>query len=245
VRNVCAMPADRVVVVAIRVANAQQDRSMEQDMRKNTAQLVLGVITLMIGGAIAIMGGVVSAVSGPDDTIRTGHHRLVASSRALMARAADISPGAIPDGIGRITIRIDAHSTAKPLFIGVAPDRAVESYLSGAAVKTVRGLELWPYRLHTADVSGTGTPAPPQKEAFWSASASGTSPQLTWQVADGGHRLVIMNSDTSTEVAADVRFAVTIPWLFDIALATLVLGLLIASGGVVLLLFAGTRPRTA
>jgi hypothetical protein len=203
-------------------------------MRKNTAQLVLGVVTLVIGGAVAVMGAVVGVVSGPDDTIQTGQHRVVASSRALIARAADVSPGAIPDGIGKITIRIDARSAAKPIFIGVAPGPAAESYLSGTAVRTVRGLELWPYRLHTADGSGAAIPAPPQEKAFWAASANGTSPQLTWQVAEGDFRLVIMNSDTSTDVAADVRFALTIPWLFEIALVTLVFGLLIVAGGVTL-----------
>jgi hypothetical protein len=213
-------------------------------MRKNTAQLILGVITLVIGGAVAVMGAVVTAVSGPDDTVQTGHHRVTASSRALMARAADVSPGAIPDGIGKVTIRIDARSTAKPIFIGVAPAPAVESYLSGTAIRTVRGLELWPYRLHTADGTGSAIPAPPQEKAFWAVSASGTSPQLTWHVAEGDYRLVIMNSDTTTELAADVRFALTIPWLFEIALGTLLLGLLIAAGGVVLLLFAGNRPQT-
>jgi len=213
-------------------------------MRKNIAKLVLGVITLVIGGAVAIMGAVVVVVSGPDDTIRTGEHRLVASSRALTARAADVSPGAIPDGIGRITIRIDAGSAAKPLFVGVAPGPDVENYLSGAAIQTVRGLELWPYRLHTTNVTGDATPAPPQEKAFWAASASGHAPKLSWHVAEGDYRLVIMNRDTTTDVNADVRFAITIPWLFEIALGTLVLGLLIAAGGVVLLLFAGNRPRT-
>jgi hypothetical protein len=213
-------------------------------MRKNTAQLVFGVITLVIGGAVAIMGAVVGAVSGPDDTIRTGQHRVAASSRALIARAADVSPGAIPDGFGKITIRVDASAAAKPLFLGVAPGVAVDNYLSGAAVQHVRGLELWPYRLHTANVSGNATPAPPQDKAFWAASATGTSPQLTWHVAEGDYRLVIMNTDTTTDLTADVRFAITIPWLFEIALGTLVLGLLISAGGVVLLLFAGNRPRT-
>jgi hypothetical protein len=118
-------------------------------MANKALRITLGMILLIIGGGMAIAGAVVAAVSGPDNTMRTGYHAVTTSSRALVARAANITPGPVPDGVGTVTIQVDARSSGKPVFIGVAPAAAVENYLAGAAVDTMSSLELWPYRLHT------------------------------------------------------------------------------------------------
>lgn len=211
-------------------------------MTNKVLRVVLGASLLIIGGALAVAGAVVAVVSGPDDTMRTGYHPVTTSSRALVARAANISPGPMPDGFGEFTIQVDTRSSDKPMFIGVAPAAAVQSYLSGAAVDTVRGLELWPYRLHEVSEQGAASPLPPRQQSFWVASASGTSARLTWHVTDGDYRVVIMNNDASSGLAVDARFAMTMPWLFEIGLGTLVLGAPIAAAGLVLLVRSSRRP---
>ncbi|TDW93455.1 hypothetical protein EV137_0737 [Kribbella pratensis] len=204
-------------------------------MTNKVLRAALGVTMLVIGGCLAVSGAILSAVAGPDDTMRTGYHPVTAGSRALVARAANISPGAVPHGFGDFTLRINVRSADKPVFIGVAPDAAAESYLSGAAVRTVRGLELWPYKLHAADTQGTATPPPPGNESFWVASADGGSPQLTWNVTNGNYRVVIMNHDASPGLTTEVRYALTIPWLFEIGIGSLALGGVIGIPGLVLL----------
>jgi hypothetical protein len=210
-------------------------------MRNKMMRVVLGAILLIIGGGLAAAGAVVAVVSGPDDTMRTGYHPVTTSSRALVAPAANISPGAIPTAFGEFSIQVDTRSSDKPVFIGVAPAAAVDGYLSGAAADTIRGLELWPYRLHAVAGQGSASPAAPQSQSFWVASASGTSPRLRWHVTDGNYRVVIMNTDASAGLASDARFALTMPWLFEIGLGTLVLGAPIAVAGLVLLVRSPRR----
>jgi hypothetical protein len=72
-------------------------------MANKALRITLGVILLIIGGGMAIAGAVVAAVSGPDNTMRTGYHAVTTSSRALVARAANITPGPVPDGVGTST----------------------------------------------------------------------------------------------------------------------------------------------
>ncbi|NIK61351.1 hypothetical protein [Kribbella shirazensis] len=212
-------------------------------MISRTLRVVVGVAVLVIGGCLAAAGGVLTATTGPDDTMRTAYHPVTATSRALVARAANVSPGAVPGSFGEFTLRIDARANDEPLFVGVAPASAAESYLSGAAVQTVRRLDLWPYRLQTADTPGTARPLRPERQSFWAASASGPSPQLTWSVTDGEYRVVIMNTDASPGLDTEVRYALTMPWLFEIGLGSLALGGLLTVSGVFVILRA--RRKTA
>jgi hypothetical protein len=197
--------------------------------------MAAAVILVVIGGCVAVAGAVLSVVAGPDDTMRTGYHPVTASSRALVARTVNISRGAVPSGFGEFSMRIDARSDGMPMFIGVAPAAAVEGYLAGASVRNVRGLQLWPYRLQTADTQGTASPLLPEKQSFWVASSSGTSPHLTWHVTDGEYRMVVMNTDASPGLAIEARYALTMPWLFEIGLGSLALAGVIAGAGVFLL----------
>jgi hypothetical protein len=83
--------------------------------------------------------------------------------------------------------------------------------------------------------TGNTQPAAPTDQSFWAAQGSGRQATLDWKITDGSYELVVMNSDATPSVAVDGRFALTIPHLFAIGIAVLVVGILILAGGVVLL----------
>jgi len=142
------------------------------------------------------------------------------------------------DLIGTVKVRV---SSTRPVFIGIGPENAVDTYLSRVAY--ARGSSLTTsssdFRTHPG-----GAPATvPGAQAFWSASSTGAGHQvLSWKPQAGNWRIVLMNVDASAGVRSNVSIGAKMPHLLTIAIVA-------ASGGLVLLLISGAgiylavRPR--
>jgi Domain of unknown function (DUF4389) len=142
------------------------------------------------------------------------------------------------DLIGTVKVRV---SSTRAVFVGIGPDSAVNTYLSGVAY--ARGNSLTTrssdFRTHPGGAPAT----PPAAQTFWSASSSGTGQQaLTWKPRAGNWRIVLMNADGSARVSSDVSIGAKMPHLLTIMIAA-------AGAGLVLLLISGAgiylavRPR--
>jgi hypothetical protein len=133
------------------------------------------------------------------------------------------------------TVRLQATQAAgHPVFIGIAPAAAANSYLTGVGYATVSG---------TADHHGTYTehagsaPAvPPGAAGIWAAQASGPGTQtLTWAVKSGDWMVVAMNADGSQPVSVRVDAAATLPALPWVAAGLLAAGFAFLAGGILLI----------
>jgi hypothetical protein len=129
--------------------------------------------------------------------------------------------------------------------MGIAPADAVSGYLDGVAHDEITPWDCFGFLsdLEDEDVvytrnEGTIAPAAPGTEGFWVASVSGSGEQtLDWTIQSGEWALVIMNADGSPEVSADVRLGAQAPsGLGPIGLASVVVGLVAAVGGILAIL---------
>ncbi len=77
----------------------------------------------------------------------------------------------------------------------------------------------------------------------FSTRAESPTADLTWDIRDGDHRLVIMNADGSAFVDADAELALALDHAFPVGLAVLAGGGLMALVGVVLVVRALTAAR--
>src|SRR4029078_9127714 len=85
---------------------------------------------------------------------------------------------------------------------------------------------------------------PPAARDFWVASASGVGTQtLTWKVRDGDWSIVLMNSDASPGVAADVDVGAKMSFLLWVAVGVLIGGLLVTGGSTAFIVLAARTPR--
>jgi hypothetical protein len=142
------------------------------------------------------------------------------------------------DLIGTVKVQVDS---TRPVFIGVGPQNAVSTYLSGVAYAQGNRLTTpsRDFRTHPG-----GAPAsPPADQTFWGASSTGTGQQtLTWKPQAGNWRIVLMNADGSASVSSEVSIGARMPHLMTIAIVA-------AGAGLVLLLISGAgiylavRPR--
>ncbi len=214
-------------------------------MTKKIILIVVGAVLLLCGIGAIVPGGLLTGVSGSDNTIESGFNSVSTPTVAFVSQTAHVSnaSGMRTAGIGAATISISARST-EPIFLGVAAASDVETYLGTAPFDEVTNLDLSPFRLDTARHEGNATPNPPADQTFWIDSSSGTSPSLDWKITDGDYRLVMMNLDGSEGVVAESQFGITVNGLFGIGLGILIAGVVAALIGLALLVL-GIALRAA
>jgi hypothetical protein len=211
------------------------------------AAVVAGVVAGLIGFALLVGGGALlwaDASKGSDGYLSSAKHRFAASSYAIVSGDLDLNSDApkwlVRDHLGKLRVKATSH---KPLFVGVAPTRDVNAYLSQTAHASVENLDFWPFSVSYDRHPGHAHPLPPAEQGFWAASAHGSGTQtMSWKVRHGNWSIVVMNADGSRGVDARVSAAANVPILSGIAWSTLGAGIVFTAGAA-LLIVAGARGR--
>jgi hypothetical protein len=203
-----------------------------------TAGLVTGVLALVVGLGLAAGGAGLLLLDGParssDGYVLTGYERLATSTAALEARVELPVEGPSwfygPEQLG--TVRIDVvPASGEPLFVGIAARDDAATFLTGTSHDRLDDLRADPGYSR----SGGSESAPvPAGQPWWVAADEGTGPlSVTWPAQEGDWSVVLLRSDGSPDVAAEVRVGATLPHLHDIGLGLLAVGLVVAAGGAV------------
>jgi Domain of unknown function (DUF4389) len=223
------------------------DTEQERPPRRSVALIVLGSIVGLIALALlASAGGLLWGNQTQRDSggYFTGSaHRVASGSFAVTHDGVDIHhlPGFLDDG-KLVRIKIDARSeTGRPLFVGVARERDVHTYLTNVAHSNLRNYNVAPEDQKYDSVGGTARPAPPASQHIWVASAQG-SERLTWSPREGNWSVVMMNADGSKGVAADVTLGAKVGYLGWLTAALIALGAALL-GLAVFLIVRGGRGR--
>ena len=208
------------------------------------AASVLGLLSL---GLLAAGGGLLWADSKKDEEgyISTGFDPFATDTRALATEELDIDATGAgwlidDDRYGKVRLRAQSQD-GKPVFVGIAPTRDAERYLSGVHHDVVTDLEYDPLRADYREQAGSRRPGAPGDQRFWAVSAQGAGTQtLTWDVEHGNWSVVVMNADASPNVDVELRAGAEAPFLEPAGWGTLIAGL-VALGLAGLLTFLGLR----
>lgn len=206
--------------------------------------MIGGGILATVGAVLALGGGAILALGGSDGEFSSGHRDVSTSTSALVSEVATINGTAdVTDALGhpRVQIAADSMNSDRNVFVGVGRKADVDRYLAGAQIDRVTDFEVDPWSLDKTRVEGTSKPKPPATQSFWVAKSSGSSAAIDWKVRDGNYRVVVMNADGSRGVQTESQFTVQVPHLGTVALAMLILGLVVAAGGVTLMAIPGSR----
>lgn len=204
---------------------------------------IFGVLLALIGLVVAVVGGVAAFwLIGPDDTVQSGEQHL--SSKGLAIAST-------PELLNRNgpVLHVDVRSAKnQPVFVGVARDFDVSSYLKGFAHTKLVQVQ-FPIALSTQDEKGTAGPlAAPDTLDWWVAKANGAGKQsIAWPIEDGPYDVVIMNADGKTAPDVQVDLGIEIPKAFATALGVFAAGLVLLALGILLVLFRRrpTKPQQA
>lgn len=209
--------------------------------------VVAGVV-LLVAGLGALPTGAAALwfdQAGRDSSgyVSTDSQRLTSPGYALRTEPGAVrfhGPAWITDRLlGEVQIT-GTSTSGTPLFIGIATERDVSSYLAPVEHTVVTHIDGTPltdpvYRQH----SGQAPNRLPGDEMFWVAKAAGSGSQtVNWQPRAGDWTLVVLNADGSRAVQADLAVGATLPWLDDLAYSLVGIGLLFLLAGTLLVTLA-------
>lgn len=142
-----------------------------------------------------------------------------------------ITPG---DVLGTVRFRATAIDPTKAVFVGVAPQTAVETYLAGVGHTVVTN---WANgHTQTTATAGNRAPSRPAAARIWTAHASGVGTQaLTWRPTGGHWVVVVMNANATAGVTVTADAGATVPDLAWIAVGLFVIGGILLAAAVVLI----------
>ena len=152
--------------------------------------------------------------------------RVAAPGYAVTSEALRIGnlPSFASDVVGRV--RVSARSSnGQALFVGIAPQNAVNGYLAEVARSEVTDVNdsTVKYKQHPG-----GAPAgAPARQGFWQSASSGSSQvTTTWKVKGGSWAIVLMNANGTPDIRAAVRVGAKTNVLLWVGLGFLVAGLI-------------------
>jgi Domain of unknown function (DUF4389) len=201
---------------------------------------VLAGLAALAGGGIALVfdqtqrdaGGYLmtdsTAYSTDTYALVSDSYRTGAAGDRMVAR----------DMLGTVRIRT---LSAKPVFVGIGPAAAVDSYLANVRreVATRFDANRTDFRL----TNGGAPTVPPTARHFWAAQSLGSGTQtLSWSPRNGDWRIAVMNANGAAGVRAELAIGARFPHLLWIGVGVLgggALLLLLGGGGI----FAAVRGR--
>jgi hypothetical protein len=219
---------------------------------RSPSRRVIGVILATLS-AVALLGGaallaVHVAERDSDGYFTSSATRVSTDGYAITSDELDLAGldtgvAAVTDLIGKVRLSATERS-GKPVFVGIAPQSSVDSYLGEVA------------RREVTDVSGDGDVtslrhaggAPsgrPADQSFWQASSAGDGKHSAeWDAEEGRWAMVVMNADGTAGIDADVRVGARTRLLVWLGGAFLIAGLLTAIAAAATLMTGRRKPRT-
>lgn len=208
--------------------------------------VVIGALLLLIAsGLLAGSAGVLWAdqaarqggfVTSSTTTYTTAGHALVSGTFTIPESGLNQLGRQL---IGKVRIRATASDPTSPVFVGIAPAHAVTDYLAGVEYTTVQDIGTASAGITSP---GTGVPAAPASQAFWTARSAGPGTRsVVWPVSAGNWEVVVMNADASGGLTVNANAGATVPVLPWIAGGLLAGGALALIGGVLLIVIPARR----
>jgi hypothetical protein len=204
----------------------------------------VGRVIAVIASSLAIVAGLAAVAGGAtalvfDKTQRDSNGYLMSDSNVYSTDTyALISDSYRTGATGDVVVARDLFGTLRirtrsdrPLFVGIGPAAAVQSYLAGVRREVATRFDAGrsDFKLHT----GGAPSVVPSAKQFWVAQSVGSGAHtLSWNPQNGSWRIVVMNADGSRGVRADVAIGARFPHLLWI-------GVGVVSGGVLLLMLGG------
>jgi hypothetical protein len=139
-------------------------------------------------------------------------------------------------------LQISSRSTTKPIFIGMAEESKVRSFLVNTKYNELVNIVLYPYESQWTAFYGDLEAKVPGQQSFWKRSArSDEKIQLESDFSDND-MVVVMNEDGAAKIDADAVLALRIPWVYSTAIGFIVMGVIFVVIGIILLyLFSRSR----
>ena len=196
---------------------------------------VIGAILMLFGLAIAGTGGTLTSIVGPSGEASTDVGKITGNGYALVLNDFAVNTFLDKDSVDNLgEFNVGAKSqTSNQIFIGIAPTKVVNEYLSGSARGVVSDLQGGSARV--IPIPGPVVPKAPADQNFWLVQAQGAAPSVSLSQSGPNTTVVVMNVVPSKPVVVDMTLGFASSSLFPIGLLLIIVGVLLLVLGVFLL----------
>jgi hypothetical protein len=211
--------------------------------------LVIGIVLSLASLGFLAFGGVglwIDQVHRDDaGYVTTATHAFSTAGRAVVTEPIELgSPGVewfySTVVLGEVRIRVTPANPDATSFVGIGPSGAVDRYLAGVDQTLIS--DFWSDS--SKAVAGSARPSAPDDQDFWVASATGPGDQtVTWDPSNGSWTVVVMNADAQPGVNITADLGAKVPHMTTAAVGSLVVGVALLLGGVILLVGSIRRVR--
>ena len=139
---------------------------------------------------------------------------------------------------GKVLLRISAErADGGDVLVAIGSADAVQALVTGGSYETVDNLEFSPFNYSGVALGGRRDIGQPDEKLFEVVASGPGRQEITWTIAPGEWRAVIMNGDGTAGVDVDVRFGARFPYLRGFAVAGMVVGGTLIALGILWLAF--------
>jgi hypothetical protein len=204
--------------------------------------MLLGGFLLLVALSGALAGGWTASVFGLQGKYEVPVAEVSVPGAALYVNLFNIDPAPyLPDGL-LDTYVVATSPTGEDLFLGVGAANEVQEFLFGVPYDAASELAGGAFVVRS--VPGTVLPAPnPQEATIWRGSAAGDPAPLRWSNEFGSEVFIVMNSDGTAGVAADLTATLESPRLLAMVTILMVGSLLFGLLGALVLARAVRSAR--
>lgn len=140
-----------------------------------------------------------------------------------------------------VRLRVEGAGAADDVFVGIARSADVARYLAESQYSDV--VEIDGSRSRYRQVTGARTIDAPTDQTFWTVASSGTGEQeVQWDARGGRWSVVVMNTDGTANVAADVEVGARAGAVTPVGVTLVSIGGILLIGAMVLIV-VGARGR--
>lgn len=223
---------------------------MESKKTTNIPAIGFGLLAALVGAALFI--GAAAVLNGNTDA--QGFRMSQSEAFSVKTRAIVADAGAlaeVPAGFtasvadpGTLRIR-STTATPEALFIAIASTADVERYLGEAPHHDVDvAFDETAVAVEYQANPATSVPGAPSDTDIWVAWTASDRPQtLEWDIRSGDWTAVVMNSDGSSSVDADLAFGASYDGAETLAFPAALIGALLIAGGAYGIYRGTRRPK--
>jgi len=154
-------------------------------------------------------------------------------------------------GLLKLKIITESNDPAKEVFIGVARESDLHSYLQDVEYQRVIDMDFdeenYDLVFSASDFSlhpGGPPSAPPTVHSYWVVHTSSADAQeLIWEPQAGTYNIVIMNADGSEGIDAEIQVGASVPFFGSIANILISVGLFVGAIGGLMIYFTLKRSQ--
>ncbi|MFL5791789.1 MAG: hypothetical protein ACJ76A_09810 [Actinomycetota bacterium] len=201
-------------------------------------RIVIGVALVVLGLFATVAGVALVVLVGADGSVGISPTRLIGSGYAITLPQLDVP--SLPDA-QHVRFDVALEPADRAMFLGIAPTDAANAYLRNVPIDVIEQIDQ-PGAARTSSVQGDAQPAPPVGQPFWTITATGTNPSISWTAQPGEWTLVVMAERPNRPVDVTATGSVTVPILGPLGFVVLAIALVVLGVGAWVVVRAARRP---